>query len=82
MTEREQAVALATEILGRPYADPDDDLALLSRQFLRALEREKPVGFEWECFNCARKCNLDTDDYCPTCGRELPDESEVSGEGL
>jgi hypothetical protein len=39
MTERDAALALAHRILDRPRADPDDDLALLSRQLLRALER-------------------------------------------
>lgn len=38
MTEREETIALANKILERPYADPDDDLAMLSRQFLRQIE--------------------------------------------
>jgi hypothetical protein len=38
MTELEEAIALANKILDRNYADPDDDLAILSRQFLRARE--------------------------------------------
>lgn len=42
-SERAQAVTLATLVLDRPNADPDDDLAILSRQFLRALERETPA---------------------------------------
>lgn len=36
--EREDAIKLANVILDRPYGDPDDDLAMLSRQFLRAHE--------------------------------------------
>ena len=39
MTEYEETVQMANRILERPYADPDDDLAMLSRQFLRAVER-------------------------------------------
>lgn len=39
MNEREQAIVLANKILDRPRYDPDDDLAVLSRQFLRALEK-------------------------------------------
>jgi hypothetical protein len=39
VTETEQAVILANKILDRVNADPDDDLAVLARQFLRALER-------------------------------------------
>ena len=38
MTEKEEAIKLANKILDRISADPDDDLAMLSRQFLRALE--------------------------------------------
>ena len=37
-SERDDAIQLANKILDRPSADPDDKLALLSRQFLRALE--------------------------------------------
>ncbi len=38
MTELEETIALANRILDRPYADPDDDLAMLSRQLLRSVE--------------------------------------------
>ena len=38
MTEAEKAIKLADKILDRPTGDPDDDLAVLSRQLLRALE--------------------------------------------
>lgn len=43
MSEREEAIALAKRILDRPHADPDDDLAILARQFLRTRERELAV---------------------------------------
>lgn len=39
MTETEQALILANKILDRVTGDPDDDLAVLARQFLRAIER-------------------------------------------
>jgi hypothetical protein len=39
MTEAEETRILANRILERPYGDPDDDLAMLSRQLLRADER-------------------------------------------
>jgi hypothetical protein len=39
MTEKDEAILLANKVLDRPYGDPDDDLAVLARQFLRALER-------------------------------------------
>jgi hypothetical protein len=36
--ERLQAIAFANRILDRPWGDPDDDYAVLARQFLRTLE--------------------------------------------
>lgn len=38
MTEREDVRMKANQILERQFADPDDDLAILSRQLLRADE--------------------------------------------
>jgi hypothetical protein len=38
-TEEEDAIILANKILDRINADPDDDLAMLARQFLRASAR-------------------------------------------
>ena len=32
-----------------------------------------PPPVPWECLTCARKCDLVVDDYCPTCGAELPE---------
>lgn len=40
MSERDDAIRLANKVLETPNRDPDDDLSMLSRQFLRALERE------------------------------------------
>ena len=37
--EKQRAIVIANAVLDRPNADPDDDLAVLARQFLRALER-------------------------------------------
>lgn len=55
MTEYEQAIALANKVLDRVNADPDDDLAVLARQFLRAVERtppppawDAPYNYEYE----------------------------------
>lgn len=39
MSEKDEAIALANRVLDRINADPDDDLAVLARQFLRASER-------------------------------------------
>lgn len=36
--ERQRALELAERILDRPNADPDDDLAVLARQLIRAQE--------------------------------------------
>lgn len=38
MDEFLQAIDLANRVLDRPSADPDDDMAVLARQFLRAVE--------------------------------------------
>jgi len=38
VSEKEEAIALANKVLDEPYRDPDDDLSMMSRQFLRALE--------------------------------------------
>jgi len=48
VTEYEDAIRLANHILDRPSGDPDDDLAVLSRQFLRALERVERIRAEAE----------------------------------
>ncbi len=51
MTELQEAIAIAKAILERPNADPDDDLAILARQFLRIIEKEKRVERprRWKC---------------------------------
>jgi len=55
MAEFDEAVALANRVLGRPGGDPDDDLAVLARQFLRAVERAGPQA-ESKIGPC-RTCN-------------------------
>ena len=39
MTELSDAILLADKVLDRVSADPDDDLAVLARQFIRAQEQ-------------------------------------------
>jgi hypothetical protein len=39
MLEKDSVIILANKILDRPSGDPDDDLAVLSRQLLRREER-------------------------------------------
>ncbi len=48
-SERVDAIHLAQHILNRYSADPDDDLALLSRQFLRSLEASERLHAACEC---------------------------------
>jgi hypothetical protein len=61
--EKEKAIELANRVLDRAGADPDDDLAVLARQFLRALERcgeYKPrLGpeFDWAALQRLRKAS-------------------------
>ena len=38
MTEKQQAFDLANAALDKPHIDPDGDIAMLARQFLRARE--------------------------------------------
>ncbi len=44
VSERAQAVLIANKALDRVRADPDDDLAILARQFLRGQERESALN--------------------------------------
>lgn len=39
MDERFQVIELANRLLDEPNCDPDDDLRMLSRQFMRGHER-------------------------------------------
>jgi hypothetical protein len=39
VSERDDAIRLANAVLDDASRDPDDDLAMISRQFLRSLER-------------------------------------------
>lgn len=61
MTESEHAVILADKVLDRPSGDPDDDLAVLARQLLRARER-----LEWRRIDTAPRYPLDDLRYGPT----------------
>jgi hypothetical protein len=42
MDERDYAEKLAKHVLDTPDRDPDDNMSVLSRQLLRALEPDKP----------------------------------------
>ena len=39
MTEKQQAFDLANAALDKPHIDPDGDIAMLARQFLRTRDR-------------------------------------------
>ena len=43
MSEKDDAVKLANRVLDKPYIDPDGDICLLARQFLRAIEPDASV---------------------------------------
>jgi hypothetical protein len=42
--EKDSVIILANKILDRPWGDPDDDLAVLSRQLLRREERLQKIA--------------------------------------
>jgi hypothetical protein len=44
MIEKDSVIILANKILDRPSGDPDDDLAVLSRQLLRREERLQKIA--------------------------------------
>lgn len=41
MSEREEAIRLANRVLDKPHIDPDGDVCMLARQFLREIERRE-----------------------------------------
>lgn len=43
MSEIDEAARIAERVLDRPYADPDDDMAILARQTKRAAELRAEV---------------------------------------
>lgn len=51
MTEYNAAIALANAILDEPGRDPDDDLSVLARQLLRAIEHDA----DWQPIETAPK---------------------------
>ena len=61
--EFDLAVMLAHKALDRPYGDPDDDLSILARQFLRSVEREGGCEitptYNWEALQRYKTSALD-----------------------
>jgi hypothetical protein len=61
MNKFDRAVKLAHAVLDRPSGDPDGDLAVLARQFLRSVEREAgkepDVEFDWAALQRLRKAS-------------------------
>jgi len=41
--ERETAILLAHRVLDKPHIDPDGDICMLARQFLRAIEETESL---------------------------------------
>jgi len=58
VSERARAVTIATAALDRWATDHDDDLAVLSRQFLRCIDR---AAIESEARDAARTGSLDVE---------------------
>lgn len=76
MTEFDEAVYLAKRILERPYADPDDNLAMLSRQFLRQVEAKDAVLSavkEHHSQKADDRCWMDDDKLYAACGLRAVD---------
>lgn len=57
-TEKEIAVLFANKLLEQPYADPDDDVHILARQFLRGLETFCSICSE-PTKVCCSDCRID-----------------------
>lgn len=56
MTERDDAIKLANRILDKPNIDPDGDICLLARQFLREVEQLDYLRRTiWICSRFARR---------------------------
>ena len=70
MSEQDHAVELANKVLDRVNADPDDDLAILARQFLRARENR------WAAFSENELVRLQPA-YHDMLNRDLFDEIEA-----
>ena len=62
MTDAEHAIRLANKVLDRVSGDPDDDLAVLSRQLLRTREKLEAL---WHFAGCPF-------DHCEQCIRDAP----------
>ena len=45
MSERDDAIALANRVLDKPTIDPDGDICMLARQFLREVEQNTRLVF-------------------------------------
>lgn len=79
MSEIEEALVLANRILDRPNADPDDDLAVLSRQLIRVTESR---DFYKKYTTTLKKLyELRTKQYRNRCSGEVRD-SKLDGELL
>lgn len=64
MPEFDDAVALANRVLDKPYIDPDGDICMLARQFLRLVEKKNAfdllLRFEhWLSIECLHETSQD-----------------------
>ena len=84
MSEREDAEILAHKVLDRANADPDDHLAVLSRQLLRALERERSGGqkYPFPCGLCPGSIESEADREWHGLGNCVPICERCVGSGI
>lgn len=74
------AVRLANKVLERPSGDPDDDLAVLSRQFLRAIESKPTAAPSTPPASSPLPAYLQNDEEfgrCSACGRKTWTRAEM-----
>lgn len=77
--EYQEAVALANRVLDRINTDPDDDLAILSRQFIRSTERlaQALKDAREEAYQAGiRRAKTLVEGQKETCGNCFPDNEE------
>lgn len=67
MSERDEAIHLANAVLDNPYIDPDGDICMLARQFLREIEQGATARHVCGFFASVIKSG---ESWSPTCQSE------------
>lgn len=58
-SEYDDAIKLANTVLDKPFIDPDGDICLLARQFLRLVDKSSANELNDEMVEAARECYRD-----------------------